>query len=194
MLSIAAAAGMLSLSNTSFATSSGPGTILVLDLNGSIANRGTCVQTISPSLPGNNRACVYGDNRLYNELNALLLQAYIFGRRISVAWPQGFFIIDQAALLSGCNQKPQKCWAIGNGDRLLICSRATAVSEASGPLISLFLLDEFPHLVHDPVYNGRIRRDGLTHLDVRRLKSRERRARDELVGSRGRMDIIPKKV
>src|SRR5215469_9853529 len=54
--------------------------------------------------------------------------------------------------------------------------------------------DEFPHLVHDAIYNGRLRRAGLTHLHARRLKSRECRARDELVGSRGRMDIIPKKV
>src|SRR5215471_20236612 len=54
--------------------------------------------------------------------------------------------------------------------------------------------NEFPHLVHDAVYDGRMCRGRLTHLRACRLKSRERGARDELVGSRGRMDIIPKKV
>jgi hypothetical protein len=68
-------AAVLSVNETCLAAQ-GTGKISVYLVNGAVQNRGACVQLV-PALQGT-WACTYSNNYLYDELNSLLHDAYLY--------------------------------------------------------------------------------------------------------------------
>jgi hypothetical protein len=63
---------------------SASGTITVYHLNNTIPNRVACIQ-MAPALP-TGWACIYSDQSIYKEINALLLTAYMSGKYCQILW------------------------------------------------------------------------------------------------------------
>jgi hypothetical protein len=60
------------------------GMIIVIHYNPDVPGRGVCVRT-NPTGPGSGWFCLYPSS-LYKEIDALLREAYIFGRACSLSW------------------------------------------------------------------------------------------------------------
>lgn len=67
---------LMMLTSATGLADSNKGTITIYHLNEEISGRGPCIQ-MSPSLPGKGWACLWKDNGLYEEINRLLLEAYM---------------------------------------------------------------------------------------------------------------------
>jgi hypothetical protein len=77
--------------------SANTGVIVNLHLNGSVPDRGVCVQ-MSPAIAAPHWACLYKSNLLYKETTAALMAAYAAGKTCNVSFdakgPDGFWRID----------------------------------------------------------------------------------------------------
>jgi hypothetical protein len=100
--SIAASAVLLPLALTGAtcyaAGGQATGTITLYNLNGTIQNRGACVQ-MNPAVP-NGWACIWRNNLLYPEISLMLLEARMQGKQCSLGWSttdgSGYAMIDWA--------------------------------------------------------------------------------------------------
>ena len=73
---------MISTSNAFAALHTG--TISLYHLNSEEEDRGACIQ-MSPAIPeGNGWACLWQDNEIYKEINALLLTGYATGNTCTI--------------------------------------------------------------------------------------------------------------
>lgn len=75
------------------------GTITSYHLNKDVASRGACI-TMTPAL-STGWACLWKDNMLYAEFNALILGAHMLGRNCEIIWgsiepTNGYAIISMA--------------------------------------------------------------------------------------------------
>ena len=75
---------MVSMSSASFAAQ-GTGRVINYHLNGEVPGRGACVRT-NPTLPGTGWGCIWYNDHLYKEYEALLLQAYVYGKTCTIRW------------------------------------------------------------------------------------------------------------
>jgi predicted S18 family serine protease len=73
------------------------GVIINLHLNGTVADRGVCIQ-MSPAIATPGWACLYKSNLLYKETTAALMAAYTAGKTCGVSveakGPDGYWRID----------------------------------------------------------------------------------------------------
>jgi hypothetical protein len=73
------AAAVLSVGETCLAAQ-GAGKIILYHLNGRVSDRGVCIQ-MNPPLPGlGGWSCVYSDNLLFDQLNDLLRDGYLWSK------------------------------------------------------------------------------------------------------------------
>ena len=90
---------VLSLISASSFAGNATGKITEYHLNSSVPGRGACIQ-MNQAISTGGWACLYLNNPLYKELNAMLLSASIAGKTIQVNWTatdaNGFAIFNWA--------------------------------------------------------------------------------------------------
>ena len=82
---VLALAFVLALSVAPVMAASHTGTITLVLYNPFAADRGPCVRT-NPAGPVTGWFCLYKDNALYEEINVLLREAYIFSKSCTLEW------------------------------------------------------------------------------------------------------------
>lgn len=61
------------------------GTIQLVHYNPNVPGRGVCVRT-NPAGPSTGWFCLYNDNALFEDINTLLREAYLFGKPCTLEW------------------------------------------------------------------------------------------------------------
>jgi hypothetical protein len=84
-VTVLALAFVLALSVVPVMAASHTGTIIVMHYNPDVRGRGVCVRT-NPVGPSTGWFCLYNNNTLSEDINALLREAYIFGRSCTLEW------------------------------------------------------------------------------------------------------------
>lgn len=83
-LSIVTAIFVSTLMNGFTFAASSTGSIKTYHLNGLISGRSSCIQT-NPVLP-TTWVCLYLTNPLHQEIDTLLLNAYLYGKTCTISW------------------------------------------------------------------------------------------------------------